>query len=138
MAASVDNISDLRRMVAEPSTTPYSDAILTRYIEAYPVMDTDGRESGDDGWTAGYDLNAAAADIWSEKAAAVQMYYSFSADGGKYNQSQLYESAMDKSRYHAARRRASSRHTHKSPNEDVATIDDNSLIYDESYAWWRP
>lgn len=135
MAATADNISEVRRLANEPTQSPYSDAILTAYIERYPLMDDEGRESGEDGWVPSYDLNAVSADIWSEKASAVQMYYDFSADGGKYSQSQLYEMAMDKSRYHAARRKPSSRWTYKKPEE--INTDDNGLIWDESHAWWR-
>lgn len=135
MTASADQISRLRRMVNEPVTsTVYTDPILTTYIEAYPVIDADGNLPSEDDWTASYDLNAAAADIWEEKAAAVQTYYNFTADGGKYDQDKLFETAMDKSRYHAARRKPASKQSHKVPKE-ISTSDD--LIWDEDYAWWR-
>jgi len=135
MTPSADNISQLRRMINEPTDSPYTDVILTTYVEAYPLLDSEGRETGDTDWVESYDLNAAAADIWSEKASLVLMYYDFSADGGKYTQSQLYVMAMDKARYHQARRKPSSRYIHKHPVE----IDTNEagLIWDEAYAWWR-
>ena len=136
MTASANDIADLRRMVNEPTVTPYSDTILTRYIEHYPTVDDNGKETGDADWVAGYDLNAAASDIWAEKASLVQMYYDFQADGGRYSQSQLYEMAMDKSRYHAARRKVSSKSTFKKPDENNDLTDDG-LIYDPDNAWWR-
>lgn len=135
MAATADHISRLRRMVAEPvSSTVYTDPVLTGYIQDYPVIDDDGLFPSDEAWTPSYDLNAAAADIWEEKAAAVQTYYNFSADGGRYDQDKLYETAMDKSRYHAARRKPSSKQSHKVPKE---TSTSDGLIWDEAYAWWR-
>lgn len=137
MTVSSFDLSKLRRMINEPTTTIYSDADLTTYIEEFPLMDSNGKESGDTDWVEAYDLNAAASEIWSEKASLVQAYYNFSADGGRYDQNQLYESAMDKSRYHAARRRASSRYTHKKPEETTIQSNEEGLIYDEAYAWWR-
>lgn len=137
MTASANDIADLRRMVNEPTVTPYTDAILTRYLERYPTVDDYGKETGEDGWVAGYDLNAAASDVWAEKASLVQMYYDFQADGARYSQSQLYEMAMDKSRYHAARRRVSSKSTFKKPDETTDSLYDEGLIYDEANAWWR-
>ena len=137
MTASADDIADLRRLVNEPTTTTYTDAILTRYIERYPTVDDNGKEAADADWVAGYDLNAAASDVWSEKASLVQRYYDFQADGGRYSQSQLYEMAMDKSRYHAARRRVSSKSTFKKPDENTDSLYDEGLIYDPENAWWR-
>ncbi len=137
MTVSADNLADLRRLINEPTTTTYSDAILTRLLEQYPTVDDTGKETGEDGWVAGYDLNAAASDIWAEKASLVQMYYDFQADGARYSQSQLYEMAMDKSRYHAARRKVSSKSTFKKPTEDTDSLWDEGLIYDAENAWWR-
>lgn len=137
MTASADDIADVRRMVNEPTQSPYTDDILARYIERYPTVDDNGLESGDSGWVAGYDLNSVASDIWSEKASLVQMYYDFQADGGRYTQSQLYEMAMDKSRYHAARRKVSSKSTFKKPDENTDNLSDDGLIYDAANAWWR-
>lgn len=37
-------LADLRRMVAEPTTTTYSDAVLTAIIEKYPHLDEQGEE----------------------------------------------------------------------------------------------
>ena len=137
MTVSADDLSDLRRLVNEPTQTPYSDAILTRYLGRYPTVDDNGMESGEDGWVAGYDFHAAASDIWTEKASLVQMYYDFQADGGRYSQSQLYEMAMDKSRYHAARRKVTSKSTFKKPDENTDNLSDDGLIYDADNAWWR-
>lgn len=81
-------------MVNEPTTTTYSDALISAAIERYPLMDAHSQESltwdysttpptssENEDWIPTYDLNSAAAEIWDEKAAAVASNYSFSADG---------------------------------------------------------
>jgi hypothetical protein len=125
----VAEIAKLRRMVAEPTTTTYSDAAISAYIDKYPLLDEQGEEpstlSGstppvrevNPNWIPTYDLNAAAADIWQEKAAAISQLYDFNADGGNYHRSQAYEQYMANARYYAARRMPSSARAHKSPND---------------------
>lgn len=93
-AASVDIIR-LRRMVAESgNANGYTDGVLSAAIERYPVRDADGYAPTDTLWTDTYDLNRAAADIWTEKAAAVSVNFDFAADGGDYKRSQAYAQMM--------------------------------------------
>lgn len=123
MTATASQISHLRRMVAEPTTTTYSDATLTEYIERYPHLDAWGRSPLDDygvansDWTATYDLNAAAGDVWEEKASAVSSKFDFKADGGDYSQSQQYEQYMKQCRYYRSRRLPSTVMLVKYPEE---------------------
>ena len=98
------NIAELRRRVGEPTTTTYSDATLQVYIEKFPLIDAYGRGVDDIYWVESYDLSAAAAAIWSEKAAALVANYDFSADGASYNRSQIYEQTMTQARYWSSRR----------------------------------
>jgi hypothetical protein len=98
------------------STTDYTDDDLAEAINRYPVEDARGEgpwiESEDDpgtleqnpDWTATYDLNAAAADIFAELAAAVVSDFDFSADGGSYSRSQKYQQLMQQSRHYRSRR----------------------------------
>lgn len=104
-----DDIATLRRMIAEPTSAVYGDAALQAIIERYPVIDADHVEPDDDEWVATYDLFSAAADVWTEKAAALTGSYAFSADGASYQVQQAYQQALQQARYYAARRRA--RHT---------------------------
>jgi len=116
MAATDAEVDRLRRMVNEPTTDTYSDDDMADAIERYPLVDargesplvesttTPGTLTENDDWTATYDLNAAAADIWSEKAAILAQDFDFAADGAKYNRSQAYDQAMQTSRYYQARR----------------------------------
>jgi hypothetical protein len=118
MTVTAAQIATLRRMVNEPGTTTYSDALLTTFIETYPVMDETGTlpyywnylttpptKVANTDWIATYDLHAAAADIWEEKGGVASQDFDLNADGGNYTRSQVYEQYMKQARYHAARRR---------------------------------
>lgn len=121
MAATAAMISQLRRMVDEPDDTTYDDDLLSDYIEKYPLVDALGTDSQDvdfsttpptisekDNWIPTYDLHAAAAEIWEEKASGLTDEFDFSADGGKYSRSQKYDQYMSKARFHLSRRAVSS------------------------------
>ncbi len=117
-------------MISEPTTATYSDAVLATYITTYPHIDQFGEspldEWGEDNanWTATYDLAAAAADVWQEKAGAVASKFDFAANGGQYTQSQQYEQYMKQCRYYRARRMPTTSTLVKSPTEST---------FDESY-----
>lgn len=117
MTATAAQIAQIRRMVNEPLTTTYSDAAITIVIETYPLMDELGTEPyywdysttppskvADTAWIPVYDLNAAASDIWGEKASVLSADFDFSADGGSYTRSQAYEQAMKQQRHYASKR----------------------------------
>lgn len=124
-------ISDVRRKTNELTTAVYSDATLTSIIERYPHMDAWGETPLDSwglvnaSWTATYDTNAAAADVWEEKASAVASKFDFTADGGNYSQSQQYEQYMKQCRYFRSRRLPSTVPLIKFPAESQ---DDESWI----------
>lgn len=116
-------------MVAEPLATTYSDVLLTAKIEEYPCVDELGEEpytwlltsppttSVNTEWIATYDLHAAAADVWQEKAAALADKFDATADGSTLNRSQMYQNAMHQVRYHASRRKMRTVRSWKSPKE---------------------
>lgn len=97
-------------MAAEPTTATYSDATIQGYIEKYPLIDLYGYEPTDEygianpSWTATYDLNAACADIWDEKAALLASQFDFSADGASFQRNQAYKNATERARYYRSRR----------------------------------
>lgn len=97
-------IAEVRRKVAEPTTTTYSDALLTSIIEVYPLPDANGLEPDDTLWAGAWDLNRAAADVWDEKAATVAADFDFAADGGDYKRSQLYTQYVQSARRYRAMR----------------------------------
>lgn len=109
MAASAADIATIRRMTAV-TVTDYPDSTVASIIENHPVADAaghwpltvDGLANAD--WTPRYDLHAAAADIWEEKASILAARFDFSADGSSYQRSQAYTQAMQQSRWHRSRR----------------------------------
>ena len=113
MTATAEQIAELRRKIGEPTYDTYSDSVLQGYIERYPLVDASGEapfieEDGalfvSNSWEPTYDLNAAAAAIWGEKAATLAVNYDFSADGASYHRSQAYKQAQEQARYYSARR----------------------------------
>ena len=116
-------ISEVRRKTNEPTTAVYIDALITSIIEKYPHLDEWGESPFDDDgvanpeWTATYDLNAAAGDVWEEKASTVASKFDFNADGGSYTQSQQYEQYMKQCRYFRSRRLPSTSAQVKYPRE---------------------
>jgi hypothetical protein len=105
MTASADNIRQLRRMVAEPTEDTYTDTDLTACIERYPLMDTAGNDPDETDWTATYDLNSAASEIFTEKAACPSSKYD-TADGNgmKQYRSQVTTNYLRMARFYGARR----------------------------------
>jgi len=104
MTATAQQIIRLRRMVVEPTIETYSDAELAELLEAYPLLDSEGLDSDNDDWVPTYDLHAAAADIWEEKAGEYATTVSFTADGVSAQLSNKYEQLMARVRYHRSRR----------------------------------
>ena len=134
MTASNASILRLRRMTSEPDNETYSDALMASYLEAWPLIDSEGRSSDEDQWTEAYDLHAAAADIWEEKAASYHDKYSFGADGSTYQANQMHENAMEQARYHRARQKASTKLVVKRPVETnkVGTLEFYNPIDDSN------
>ena len=123
-------IKKLRRMIAESEDSIYTDTILEEYIKSYPVIDVDGEEptyldystqpptvADNPNWIPTYDLNAAAAEIWDQKAAGLQSKYDFSADGGSYSVKQAFDNAVKMAAKYRGRSSASSHRVFKSPKE---------------------
>ena len=117
MAATAEQVARLRRMVNESTTETYSDDLLAEYIERYPCVDERGEapytwdtsdepptEDENEDWLPTYDLNAAAADVWEEKAAVLAGDYDFSGDGASFKRSQGYEQHMRQARFYRSRR----------------------------------
>jgi len=89
MAASAEQIARLRRLVAEPGSTTYSDIALAAVIESHAVSDASGRQPLDASWSPTYDLYAAGAEVWEEKAAAAAGLCDVSVDGTTLSRSQV-------------------------------------------------
>lgn len=118
MAATAAMVDRLRRMTnIDLLDSVYDDTALAEYIERYPVLDERGEkpytwntattpptQTANTAWIATYDLHAAAAEIWQERASTVAQDFDFSADGGNYSRSQVYQQYMKNAAYHDSRR----------------------------------
>ena len=117
MSATAAQIQRLRRMVDESGTADYDNPTVAEYIERYPLMDERGQkpytydvstspptQDDNDDWLPTYDLNAAAADVWQEKAATLAGDYDFSADGASYTRSQTHQHAIEMAAYYRRKR----------------------------------
>lgn len=102
MSVTAAHIARLRRMVNESTEDTYTDLALSALIESHAISDMRGvaatvldfsttppSEDANTNWIPTYDLNAAAAEIWDEKAAVVACDFDFSADGASYTRSQV-------------------------------------------------
>jgi hypothetical protein len=67
-------------------------------------MDSDGNDPTEIDWIPTYDLNAAAAEIWQEKAGLLAANYDVTVDTSTFNRSQAHENAQKQARHYAARR----------------------------------
>jgi hypothetical protein len=121
-------------MTDEVGSDTYDDDALKEYIERYPLIDQKGEEpayistyatatsppvySDNPSWTPTYDLSAAAADIWQEKASIHIGNFDFAADEGNYKRSQVYQHCTTMARYHLARRSANTIRGQISPKEE--------------------
>lgn len=109
MAVSAAMITRVRGMTGELSEAPYTDAAIVVFIEKHPLPDYSGELPTADGevnevWTPTYDMNAAAADIWDEKAALLAGKFDVSADGASMSRSQLFDMATRRARHYRSRR----------------------------------
>lgn len=105
-------------MVGEVNSSTYSDTVLAEYIERAPLIDSLGRDPyvvsattppvmiANEDWTATYDLNRAASEIWEEKAGALAAQFDFSEDGQSFSRRQKYENAEKQARIYRAKRSA--------------------------------
>ena len=117
MGAMAAQVASVRRMTDERTEENYTDEDLEALIEAQAVTDVRGELPGswdestepptwevNANWIETYDLHAAAAVIWEEKAAGLAGEYDLTAEGVVIHNSQKYDHAMDMARYHRARR----------------------------------
>lgn len=104
------DLARLRRMVKEPGTATYTDSLLITTISNYPLPDVTGEwplltsGSVNTDWVATYDLAAAAADIWEEKAVTLVDNFNFTADGATFNKLQVTQTYERQARKWRSRR----------------------------------
>lgn len=134
MTASAAMITQVRAWVKEPTTTPYTDAEIRVFIERYPLTDERGvdpywydtsteppTQTATDGWYPTYDLHAAAADIWDEKAALLADTVDRPHQGptpAVHRETQPRDFAAQRARYHRSRRNVRSGKLIASPSRN--------------------
>lgn len=100
-------IDQLRRLTAEPSQDTYTDDLLAAVLQRHPLPDANNYAPTDALWAGAWDANAAAGDVWEEKAAALAADFDFSADGGDYKRSQAHANMLQMARTFRSRRQTS-------------------------------
>ena len=79
------------------------DALLLRFR----IADTVGLRPDDDGWTETWALNAAAAEGWRMKGAAVAGDFNFSADDASYSKGDVMAKCLEMEQRYASMDRGS-------------------------------
>lgn len=100
---SIETVLQLRRLVNEADETVYPDAALLATLLLLPLPDRNGLAPDDEDWSGRWDVYAAAAQIWDEKAAKVVGTYDFSSDGASFQRSQIVQQYREQARYMRAR-----------------------------------
>lgn len=105
---SIETVLQLRRLINEVDESVYPDSSLLATLLLLPLRDRSGREPDHEDWEGRWDVYAAAAQIWDEKAARVVGTYDFSSDGASFQRSQIVQQYREQARYMRARGSAQS------------------------------
>jgi hypothetical protein len=118
MSVTAEMIARVRLIVAEPTNAGnYTDALVEAHIERYPCLDERGEkpytftaatppaQDANENWIPTYDLYAAAADIWAQKAAGVAEQFNFGSDDQSFERSKIHEQYLKQMRMCLSRRR---------------------------------
>ena len=95
--------AQIERMVQASTDPALSADEVTDLVNAAARPDTDGYDRTDDAWTPTWDLNAAAAEGWSRKAAKAHNLFNFAEDGQRFDRSQIYANCVTQRDYYAAK-----------------------------------
>lgn len=125
-----DVVARLRRLIAEPTTTVYSDAELVGILKQFPTArklsaDTLIANGSTSLSVVVWDVHAAAAQVWEEKIAqlVVQGSYDITADGQTLQRDQKLRQYREQLAYHQARRRVRSVKIVAAPSRTVLTLE---------------
>lgn len=130
-------IARVRLLVNEPTNEGnYTDALIAAHIERYPCIDERGEKPytftaatppvqyPNESWMPTYDLYAASADIWAQKAAGVAEQFEFASDDQKFARQQIHQQYLKEARFCLSRRRPTTltQFPKERINEDVLWI----------------
>jgi hypothetical protein len=99
-AAYVERAKSLSEYDSRPALT---GAEVTAAVRAYPLPDVDGLTIVDAGWTQGWDLNAAVAELWGKKAGKVAGDFNFQADSAAFSKGDVIAHCLDMQATYAAK-----------------------------------
>ena len=88
-------VSLLSDMTAATSRPTLAQARLEDLVDRFSMADRYGVAPKDDGWEPTWNLNAAAAEGWRLKAAAVAGDFNFSADGASYSKADVLAHCLE-------------------------------------------
>lgn len=128
MTATLSDVRRLRRMIAESTSTVYTNTDLIEAIEGKPTVDINGLYPTDSDWTPTYDIFLVASEIWLEKASAVSDEFDFHADGGTFQREQKHKMALEQASYFASRSKGNNLKMKQDPMTTVY-----SLGYEDKY-----
>ena len=95
--------AQIERMVLATEDPALTADEITDLVSAAARPDSDGYARTDTAWTPTWDLNAAAADGWSRKAAKAHNLFNFAEDGQRFDRSQIYANCVTQRDYYAAK-----------------------------------
>lgn len=94
-------------MVGAASDPVLTDDEVATLLTRSKVADSTGRAPSHADWEPTYNLHVGAAMGWRWKAVKVSDRYDFSADGSRFDRSQVRKHCLDQAKYHNGRAVAS-------------------------------
>ena len=96
-------LARLRLLVAPDERPALSADDLDTILAAHRIPDATGLPVTDPAWVPSWDLDAAAAEAWSVKAARVAGDFTFSADDASYNKGEVMAKCLQMAEHYGQR-----------------------------------
>lgn len=93
----------IARMTAATYEPVLEEGDLADLVELAKRSDRYGVLPDDDAWVPTWDLNYAAAEGWSIKAARASSDFTYSDDAGSYNRREVYDMCADREKHYRSR-----------------------------------
>jgi hypothetical protein len=103
MATIEDATARLARITAAATDPTIDETELVDVLALNAFVDDDGRLPDDPEWSGAWDLNAAAADIWRQKAALASSRITFTADGATFQRDIVFRNCLSMASYYGSR-----------------------------------
>ena len=93
----------LELLVLSSEEPALSSAQVNDLVAAARRPDAEDRVHGEDGWEETWDLDAAAAEGWTRKAALAANRFNFAEDGQRFDRAQTYAHCISQAERYARR-----------------------------------